>query len=408
MEISGLMYLSLCACFMLRNRLLLLTVFVCSANFFAASFINIGGKGIPLYLVGEVLLIIVLLSKFRGRLSIISKSEIFLFLFIVWSTLVLALSPSVFSNLQVSIDPDDMARNGGRPNPSIISFAQIGYLIIHFICLSLIIKCRKNGLWQYYNFEFKNIIITLSWITCIFGFISYGLRLIGASKILIPIFYNNPGYAQLIDAALRFQAGFPEASFCGAFLGAAFWVAIYHKRILLSALLIAAMILSVSGSALISFFAGFCLYFFYYGRKKLIITLVILFLIIFCLYLSGVLDYIMTFISDKGNSHSGDVRYSQAVLALDIFYNTYGLGIGVGITRGGGGFLNLLATTGVVGTLLFISFVTNILKKESFDKVIYIISLLSAMIFTIPDVSYPVLWGGLFVIAATASAKTNK
>lgn len=388
---------------MLKNRLLLLTVFVCSANFFAASFINIGGKGIPLYLVGEILLIIALFSKFSGRISIISKSEAYLFLFITWSTLILAVSPSVFSNLQVSIDPDDMARNGGRPNPSIISFAQIGYLIIHFICLSLIIKCRRNDLWSYYNFDFKKIVIISSWITCIFGFISYALRLIGVSKILIPIFYNNPGYAQLIDAALRFQAGFPEASFCGAFLGAAFWVAIYHRRILLSCLLIAAMILSVSGSALISFFAGFCLYFFYYGRKKLLITLIILFLIVFCLYIFGVLEYLIAFILDKGNSHSGDVRYSQAVLALDIFYNTYGFGIGVGITRGGGGFLNLLATTGFVGTLLFILFVTNILRKESFDKVIYIVSLLSAMIFTIPDVSYPVLWGGLFLIAATAN-----
>ncbi|HDG9791028.1 TPA: hypothetical protein ACS29Y_001202 [Raoultella planticola] len=349
------------------------------------------------------MLIIALFSKFSGRISIISKSEAYLFLFTTWSTLILAVSPSVFSNLQVSIDPDDMARNGGRPNPSIISFAQIGYLIIHFICLSLIIKCRRNDLWSYYNFDFKKIVIISSWITCIFGFISYALRLIGVSKILIPIFYNNPGYAQLIDAALRFQAGFPEASFCGAFLGAAFWVAIYHRRILLSCLLIAAMILSVSGSALISFFAGFCLYFFYYGRKKLLITLIILFLIVFCLYIFGVLEYLIAFILDKGNSHSGDVRYSQAVLALDIFYNTYGFGIGVGITRGGGGFLNLLATTGFVGTLLFILFVTNILRKESFDKVIYIVSLLSAMIFTIPDVSYPVLWGGLFLIAATAN-----
>ncbi|HBS7043445.1 TPA: hypothetical protein ACWW98_002246 [Klebsiella pneumoniae] len=405
MEISGLIYLMLSGILFLKNRMYIFFLFICSANFFASSFINFSGKGIPLYIIGEIFLILVLLSKWKGNFSLISTAEVYFLFFIIWSTMVLVVSPGLFPNLQVSIDPDDLVMNGGRPNPSIFNFAQVVYLLIHYICFSLIIRCKKNNYGVRYELSFEKIIILLSWITCSFGFISYASRVFGVSDVLIPLFYNNPGYAQLIDAALRFQAGFPEASFCGAFLGAAFWVAFFHKRILLACVIVIAMLLSVSGSALISFFTGFCLYTFYYGRKKLIITLIVIVFLYIFLDLLGVLDYALAFIQDKGNSHSGDVRYSQAILALNIVKETYGLGIGMGITRGGGGLLNLMATTGIIGSLIFICFLVATLKKQRFDKVLYILSLLAAMVFTIPDISYPVLWAGIFLVAATSGKK---
>ncbi|HDY8728491.1 hypothetical protein [Klebsiella pneumoniae] len=392
----------------LKNRMNMLVLFICSANFFASSFFNFSGKGIPLYLVGELFLIVVLFTKWRSNLTSVSKAEFYFLFFIIWTTMVLIISPGMFSDIQVSIDVDDSSINGLRANPNIFNYAQIIYLLIHFICFSLIISGKKNNFGCEYKLSFEKVISLLAWVTCIFGFISYASRIFGFSELLIPVFYNNQGYAQLIDAALRFQAGFPEASFCGAFLGAAFWVAFYHRKFLLATVIIVAMILSVSGAALISFITGFCLYAFYYGRKKLIITVIAIILVCSAIELTGLLDYALAFINEKSSSHSGDVRYSQAVLAINIIKETYGLGIGVGITRGGGGLLNLIATTGIIGTFLFVLFLKYTLKNKDFDKILYIIPLLMAMVFSIPDISYPVLWAGIFLVVATQDRKNHK
>ena len=107
---------------------------------------------------------------------------------------------------------------------------------------------------------------------------------------------------------------------------------------------------------------------------------------------------------EKSESSSGVVRYNTALMSLKIFFQSWGLGIGLGSTRSSSFLLDLMAQVGVVGTFLF-SFLYKILvfdirKRKAHSWIFYFsVVLLFGQIIAESDFSYSFFWMGLFLAA---------
>ncbi|EFI5831920.1 hypothetical protein GW220_25210, partial [Escherichia coli] len=78
------------------------------------------------------------------------------------------------------------------------------------------------------------------------------MKLTGTYDVLRELVFNNVGYKQALFADangnFRLQGGFSEPSYCGAFLGASFWLSIFNRRYISSAIIGIALLLNFSGT----------------------------------------------------------------------------------------------------------------------------------------------------------------
>lgn len=122
------------------------------------------------------------------------------------------------------------------------------------------------------NNDAINIAINSAIIVSVFGFLEMAMKLTGTYDVLRELVFNNVGYKQALFADangnFRLQGGFSEPSYCGAFLGASFWLSIFNRRCISSAIIGIALLLNFSGTGFIAFVSGWILFYAYNIKSK--------------------------------------------------------------------------------------------------------------------------------------------
>jgi hypothetical protein len=108
---------------------------------------------------------------------------------------------------------------------------------------------------------------------------------------------------------------------------------------------------------------------------------------------------------NKSTSFSYVVRVSQDLSALQIARETYGVGVGLGSNRPASLIPALLSTVGLGGLILFVVMVARLLRNQLGDYKWFkwvAIGLILDMACGIPDISFPLLWISLALVARAA------
>jgi len=290
----------------------------------------------------------------------------------------------------------------------------IRIIILFFNISSLYIIYKLKNL---YNNEFiKKVVIISIILVLIFGFWEFIWKI--TNKIIYfpyDIIYNNVGYAQgynqgYIEGAanltnVRMNSTFLEPSYCGCFLVASLYGIMsinknkkYNKLIFFMAL---AVILNLSGTGML-LIGLIGLYYFWISNKgkmkKSTLGKIFLVGIIFVLVLvsSGYMERIYDMLFNKMESISGIQRSYYNKIALQIVKSTYFIGGGLNSYRASSFFCNLLATVGIIGTVLFLYNIVTYLYKIRFKidtnkyyklGYFYLITVLVGMFISILDIT---------------------
>lgn len=407
MTAFGIIWLLVSLVSVFKGKKWAVTALFVASTFQASSFINLGEKGISLFIMTEIVIILRYTPAIISSIYIngVSKPSAYLLMFIVYSSLISFVSPLLFDQTTI-IDNEHSALSGGTgASLGFSTFVYIASLLLNFLTM-VSLSSRGNELQRD---SILNIISLSAVIVSIFGFIEMYMKITGTYELLRDLVFNNAGYKQALFAdpsgRFRLQGGFSEPSYCGAFIGAAFWLAFMKGKIKSAVVIAIALALNFSGTGIIAFAFGaglFCLSRIS-NKKAAVSTLIVMIISILLLVYSGVIttviDNIANYLSSKAHSDSGNVRLAEAKIMLDSIASTCGIGIGLGVTRGGGFALNLLAATGIAGAISFLALILSVMKKCLREEKFYMLVLIAAMTVSIPDLSYPVLWSSLITLS---------
>ncbi|KZP81181.1 hypothetical protein [Enterobacter hormaechei] len=407
MTLIGSFWLIFCIYAACNGKKHLITALVLSAAFQATSFVNIGDKGVSLFLVTEVIIILRYLPYILTRRM--NATSMWLVYFFIYSTAISLVSPFLFSDVIIINDDYSALDGGGHVSLGASTFVYIAFLLLNILTAISLSKSKPIVS----SSEIIKILVNCAVVVSIFGFVEMYMKITGTYGVLSDYIFNNAGYKQALfaDASGRFrlQGGFSEPSYCGAFLSAAFWMAYSRRNYFCLTIIGIALALNFSGTGVVGFAVGLMLNIVrIMGNKRQAIvffTLGLVFIIL--MFVTGlaqiVMQHLTDYITDKATSDSGNVRSTEMVIIMQSILSTFGIGIGLGATRGGGFILNLIASTGIVGIFTFSMFVLSALRGKGKSERNYIYILLASMAVAIPDLSYPVMWASLLAISISTT-----
>ncbi len=257
---------------------------------------------------------------------------------------------------------------------------------------------------------FKGLIVGAAFSVCLgfYQIIGYPLGLPWPDAVI----NSNIGVSQLQNQTAlgikRMSATFVEPSIMAThYLGMVALLYLGLNRKLLGGALLFALLLSTSSTA-------------YFGLAALVVVWVLVgkskgsgkqvFLTLGLLCLAVVLALSLDFMFANGNitdrlvlnkleGHSGNARLNADWLALKSFYESFGLGAGVGSARASSLPASLAATVGGPGLVLFFSFVGALMvplcrSDNREDKALFLgmTGFLIAWLISAPDLNFPVFW----------------
>jgi hypothetical protein len=284
------------------------------------------------------------------------------------------------------------------------------YLILNIGGLISILKHR-----QYLDSHFSKKIIEQSVL-----FISF----IGIWKYIADnfggwfpdsFFFNNISFDlgniwQSVGGKMRFTSIFVEASICGLFLALFWWNTFFTKiknKIFILSIALLCLLLTVASTGFFCFLFGAALYLI---KKRNIKVIVFLFLIGAFFYglaqYLNLLDTVYDMTINKSESQSAEVRSEIMMSGLQIFKDTYGLGIGLGASNGSGLALTLLGQIGILGCSLFIGwlyFIVKYLNNRQIKMQLGLWVVLFGMCTSVGYLSFPIFWIELIIICSIKS-----
>ena len=368
----------------------------------------------------------------------LKKISIFLLLFLLYLIIISFAGPFIFSDIPVFpplLGLDYSAFFG----PSPLEFSTLNvvlplYILFYTLTFLYIIS---------YKIQEKDIkTIILSWkitvfLTILLLLIQYAFFFIINDDVLEYIGINNSpqgvyGFVQFENLGKvlpRLRGTFQEPSMVSPFLVGIFIYKLSQLRKRLRSYLNVIMIFSLlfltaSTTAYISFIIMLAIYLLlnlpviyqnksFYIRKQNAKTFIIaLFLTISTLLILGILFgfeiiffYISEFIFKKTETSSFFSRTQADIHSLQLFLDTFFIGVGMGSHRGSSLIFNLLATVGIMGTTLFLIFIYyflkysyRVLKNTEFFPYFYLLpSVLVSMNISIPDLTFPTFWQFLYI-----------
>lgn len=378
----------------------------------------------------------------RGILKIqnfyLKKISVLLLLFLLYLILISSVGPFIFSDIPVFpplLGLDYSAFFG----PSPLEFSTLNvvlplYILLYTLTFLYIIS---------YNIQEKDIkTIILSWkitvfLTILLLLIQFTFFFIINGDVLEYIGINNSpqgvyGFVQFENLGSvfpRLRGTFQEPSMVSPFLIGIFMYKLAQLRKTLRSILSVIIIfillfLTASTTAYISFAIMFAIYLilnlpfkykdksFFIHKRKAKIVIAALFLIIFASLIFGIgfgfdrtLFYIFTFILKKPETSSFYSRTEADIHSLQLFLDTFFIGVGMGSHRGSSLIFNLLAIVGIVGTTLFFMFIYaflkysyKVLKNTDYFPYFYLLpSILVPMSISIPDLTFPTFWQFLYI-----------
>lgn len=426
----------------------LIYLLIIASLFQAASAINFNNTGVPIYSFVQILVLSIFIFKqvfytknpLKYQVSHEEKiiySLLALFYFIaVLGALNL---PIMFNGLPVfnpkfGIDAQYGIGNQIALTFSISNIAQVIYLSLNVMTFFIIVNYAKKA-----NFkEIKKLLLTLVYIASFFAFYQVLSFTVFDSSFIDNFLYNNPSYfignEQQYSLFHRINGTFLEPSLAGSFFAAFsasfFTIHKYYKsEFILFFVTLFFLLLSTSSNGYVTLtltllFIYTIKFFYMISQKKhlvsisnlkLIAFILILFLFIFIIFSDKIIAVLNFVIMSKGDSDSFLHRMFADKYAFDVLFQTYGLGTGLGSNRPSSFIPYLFSNTGVVGTLLFLSFVLAIFKYSikyiSNNNILFLftltMSIFISMIIAIPDISYSYLWIFLALLFGT-TLKINR
>tara|TARA_B100000929_G_scaffold188682_1_gene149409 strand:+ start:8599 stop:9912 length:1314 start_codon:yes stop_codon:yes gene_type:complete len=427
MTAFGSFWIVICICTFFLPLRYLGALLICSCIFQSAGVIDLGeGRTVFPILITEGILFIrvFFLSLFKSKL-LVNQVLRYLIYFVSFAILTSFFLPSIFSGMVkvfvygVGVDTN-LRRGGEYLRPANSNIIQSIYLIIHLIACVCLVNIPVNSSKNNFNFYLKALVVTIL-VVVVIGFWEFISKTTGFIYFPKSFFINSDSSLSeqtTMGGLMRLNSTFLEPSFAGAFLAGAFWVlwTLENFRFskLLAAITFVALVLNLSGTGLISFCFGGIIYFLINDLKKALRFLVIIIIATALIYTLPYFEFITRLISEKTDSQSGKVRSSTIAYSINLFIETYGVGVGLGSHRGASFLTATLSTVGIIGTYLFFKFYRKIMLvvlalsklNRNYMVVFYFGTvLLFAQILAIPDLSFTPFWMWIFTAILLFNSK---
>ena len=396
--------------------------------------------GLQFYRFLTILIVLRFFIKvFRSNLSIKFESKefkllaIILIAFALYTILISICGPIIFENYPV-FPPIFGIDYSAIYGPSLLKFSQLNialplYVFLYSIVFLYILTMELRYKELKIIFKIWNITI---FITLFFVALEFLLFFVGKSDILA--FINNSAQREYKIVTFNF-AGYNLPRLQGTFLEpsmlAPFVVGIFIYfldsirrfsviRLLSLSFLMFVLLMTTSTTAYISIFIMLLIFlyinlstlcYFKLNRRNILKILILLcfiitFLLVFVVVNVDLLFHLIkSFILEKPNTLSFFSRIKSDIHSIKLFMDTYFIGVGYGSHRSSSLIANLLATVGLLGTLLFFFFVFMFIKiayrklrHTEYFKYWYLLpSALISMIIAIPDITLTTFWQFLYI-----------
>lgn len=384
----------------------------------------VGGIAIPTFymmaigaLVGIVIRLARRTKRFERLDSLPIAGAVPLLLFAAWAIIVTLVAPLIFGGI-VTLAPDGTART---LEPGVITssnIAQIVYLILGISVVFFLARSRDVGP------GIIGIASTLVTILCFWRYLST------VSGLPFPegVFDNSPAYSFVESAPggiSRFRGIFSEPSglatsslvtiaYC---VSRSVQVRGWHRAGVLVVAALAGFMASISTSAtfvvaLVALVALAAVAFVFHfvlrsGRLGSLAVLIGCVVAIVGVWVLPLLtDIVAQVVNDKVGSDSYTERSGADGRSYQIFWETYGFGVGLGAHRPSSFVAALLSTTGLLGTVLFVLAVFSIMRKAlpivEYRPVVWALTaMLITKVLASPDLadSSGILWMSLGALA---------
>ena len=330
----------------------------------------------------------------------------------VWGIFITLSGPFMFEGIRiVEKQLDSSYFTGFSPlHFSLNNVTQVGYLIVNLTTLYCVYAVRDRV-----GADFAKRSFLVSAALCVFlGYWEFISKTTGLIPFPSHILLNSGEMYEVIatDGRFRMSSVTPEASYYGLFISPFFWSLLSMRRSLkLNILLVLAAItipLNLSGTGFIALAAGAMVYILMNrGKAKYVVAVALMVgLSAFLVLHTDIGQSFYTMVEGKKDTQSGVVRLGVTLRNLEILYETYGLGVGLGSTRGSSFIVDLLACTGVIGTFLYMRILYFIGWRRKNDEqtryiFVYFVTLFLGQCASAPDFSNSFFWMGLFVSAAS-------
>ena len=416
----GFVYIVLAIIAFCRSYQAVAKVFAFSYLFQATAVFSIGNTGFMPYLIGPILLIIKGLRLKKEAPRDVKNIQIISLVFIVFIIAQSFLAKYFFEGQVMVYEQGGMETALAKGMvPYYFSMKQCiqwVYLLLNIGGLISLIKHK-----QYLDQSFSRKIIENSVL-----FISF----IGIWKYIADnfggwfpetFFFNNLSFDlnniwQSVSGKMRFTSVFVEASICGLFLALFWWNTFFTKtknKIIFLSIIILCLLLTVASTGFFCFLFGAALYLI---KKRNIKVIVFLFLIGALFYwlaqYLNLLDTVYDMTINKSESQSAEIRSEIMMSGIQIFKETYGLGIGLGASNGSGLALTLLGQIGFLGCSLFLGwlyFIVKYLSNRQIKMQLCLWVLFFGMCTSVGYLSFPILWLELIIeCCSSANILDNK
>ena len=425
----GLIFLILFGLTALKGRKSLLLGLATAIPFNSSSAFISGSVSISPFYLGLVLFIAwTVLERTANKETSLRRtpSKAVLIGFFVYVVSVTIFGPVLFRGIGVvasGIGMDEQVRNLSALSPSSSNLAQVLYLAL---CLAFIYVNERD---QIVGMRFLLVAFSVGTIVAILGLVCARLGLTWPGEL----FDNSPrGFYSTEMTRLRAQ--FAEPSQLGAFALTAtvFFTSMTFQsrnafsfafRLAFAAMAAALVAASSSGSAVVGGLvavAAFAILGVVRATRpgallapsavvaSCAITIVMAYL------LPKMAPFVTTIIADKQGGQSFTNRGLSNEIALDLFKQTFLIGVGLGSNRASSLLMMLLSTIGLVGTGLFLwivarSIANSIQIPARLPAVLALIALVATSFVSLADFVSPLLWSLICVcLAPGPTAVQNK
>ncbi len=423
--LEGIVFVPLAIYYFLKRPDLLFPLLIVSAVFQASSIVSSGPIGLqPYYFVALLFILRFWLQSWTSPISLAAVRTPIraLALFGLVGVASAVILPMVFAGTPV-YDPKNGIDAGYLQQAPLHlqmgNFAQAVFLIINI--LVVIAAGKQVGNVQKTHRAFTNAL----YITVFFVFIQFVFFELGIN-FPASLLNNNPGYGvvNLTATQIRPNGSFTEPSMAGAALAcfAGAYLASYMAgkgSIIRGALAALACLLVGSSSSLlavvllvISLFVAYPIirwpgYVNVHRFRRLAWFFGAVVVSTAILFVPSIQQMLISQTIGKGETWSALVRLGADAYAAGLALKTYGLGVGLGGNRPSSLVLSLLSQVGVVGLALFVYATMSAflgLPREHRWIGWAGFSLLLAMAFGVPDISFPFVWAMLGLAVQSKAA----
>ncbi|MDR0537813.1 MAG: O-antigen ligase family protein [Tannerellaceae bacterium] len=363
-----------------------------SSIFGAMAVFNLNYKGITPFIVGLIffnLKSIFLPTKLRHNNF---PNSYLVCLFLLYSILYSIVIPIIGSeNRQLSLK----------------NYTQLVYIIIYTITLYSAYKIQNKVDASFLIKLFKFMIISVVAIG-LWEFFAKSTNMISFPN---SFFFNNKGYSLLYDQELaiggqkRLNSTFIEPSYAGSFLAASFCMVVIlgiKKNILFLLLILTALVFNLSATGMLSTIFGvlFCMFINIKNWKQILALNILLLLTLYIVYKTDYFTFFIEILLRKKDSLSGESRLESTVRAINLFKESGGIGLGLGVYRSASFISDIIVSYGIIGTFLFCklyyTFIRTIVSRNTW-LFVFAIVLLCAQCIAIPDISNQIMWMWIFM-----------